>query len=305
MDSKVAFVALALLAIASAGPTAAEAQALGRSELAGACYDLSIGPWRSTQQLAEDSIYIAPPSRVRFDTARTERWPDRFVLLTAPGAVPSVHRHALWRSVGSDSLELMWSTGFSGLRMTLGGQRGELHGEARAFWDFDRTPSTADAIARRVPCAAPANPPAAAQRLVFRAVPLEGGDSVAVGATFSSIRAGADSVRGRQFRMRRAPAGPFAGATAVEVTVNRRDTVWRVEVTYPADTELESLVARLSSLLGRPVSRDTFRLRPSNDAASVSVAWSNRTTRLTLHRAKMMNGEWRVSAMLTDHRLRP
>jgi hypothetical protein len=87
--------------------------------------------------------------------------------------------------------------------------------------------------------------------------------------------------------------------------VNARDTIWRVEINYPGDTELESLVARLSSLLGTPVSRDTFRLRPSNEVASVGASWSNRTTRLTLRRDKMMNGEWRVSATLADHRLRP
>jgi hypothetical protein len=186
--------------------------------------------------------------------------------------------------------------------MTLGGQPSELRGEARAFWDFPRDPLTADAVARRVACDGPARLPA--QRLVLRAVPLEGGDSVAVGATLSSIRAGADSIRGRTFRMRRAPARPFAGATAVEVAVNRRDTVWRVEVFYPPDAQLESLVARLSSLLGPPVSRDTLR-QPPSAVGSVSVAWSNRTTRLTLSRWATTAGEPRITVLLTDHRLRP
>jgi hypothetical protein len=200
---------LLLLGIGLGRPAAAVAQALGRGDLAGTCYDLSLGPWRPTQLLSEDSIYIAPPSRVRFDSSRTERWPDRLVLVTAPGGYPSVHRYAFWRPVGSDSVELLWSTGYSGLRMTLGGRPSELRGEARAFWDFPRDPLTADVAARRVQCDPPARP--MAQRLVFRAVPLEGGDSVAVGATLTSIRAGADSLRGRSFRMRRAPAGPFAG----------------------------------------------------------------------------------------------
>jgi hypothetical protein len=226
-------------------------------------------------------------------------------MVTVPGGVPSVHRYAFWRPVGSDSVELMWSTGYSGLRMTLGGQPAELRGEARSFWDFPRTAMTADATARRVRCDAPAHPSAAAQRLVFRAVPLEGGDSVAIGATFSTISGGADLVRGRLFRMRRAPAGPFAGATAVEVSVNPRDTIWRVEINYPADTELDSLVARLSSLLGTPVSRDTFRLRTSNEVTSVGSSWSNRTTRLTVRRWTTTSGERRITAMLTDHRLRP
>jgi hypothetical protein len=294
---------LLLVAVDLAQTAGAMAQALGRSELAGACYDLSLGPWHPAQELREDSIYIAPPSRVRFDTARIERWrSEGFALRPAPGALPSVHRHAFWRSVG-DSVELLWSTGFSGLRMTLGGRPGELRGRARTFWDFGRTPTTADATARRVPCDASSQ--AVAQRLVFRAVPLEGGGSVAIGATLTSIRAAIDSVRGRLFRARRAPAGPFAGATAVEVAVNARDTVWRVEIPYPSGTDFESLVARFTRELGPLVSRDTLRLPPSTEAGSVSVAWSNRTTRLALRRWRTTGGEWRIAAMLTDHRIGP
>ena len=292
--SRCALGALVLLGVELSRPAGAVAQALSRGELAGACYDLSIGPWRPAERLRQDSIYIAPPSRVRFDTARAERWADHFVLLTAPGAVPSVHRFALWRPVGSDSVELIWSTGFSGLRMTLGGQPAELRGEARAFWDFLRAPLIADATARRVPCDTPARP--TAQRFVFRAVPLEGGDSVAVGAPFAPLRAQADSLHGRRFRVRRAPAGPFARAISVEVGVNARDTIWIMEVTYPAGTEFESLVAAFSRALGPPVSRYTV--------PSVWVTWSNRTTRLTLRRWATTSGERRITATLTDPRLR-
>jgi hypothetical protein len=285
---------LMLFGLELAHPAGAGAQALSHGGLTGACYDLSIGPWHPAQQLREDSIFVAPPSRVRFNTARSERRPDHFVLLTAPGALPSVHRYAMWRLVGSDTVELIWSTGFSGLRMTLGGRPGELRGLAQAFWDFPRTPLIADASARRVPCDPPARP--TAQRLVFRAVPLVDGDSVALGAPFAPVRPQADSLRGRRFRMRRAPTGPFARATSVEVGVNARDTIWIMEVSYPTGTEFESLVAELSSALGAPVSRDTV--------SSVWAAWSNRTTRLTLRRWATTSGERRITATLTDPRLR-
>jgi hypothetical protein len=77
------------------------------------------------------------------------------VLATPPGALPSIHRYALWQPALADSVQLIWSTGFSGLRMTVGGRLDELRGEAWAFWDFPRDPLTADAVAQRVPCDAP------------------------------------------------------------------------------------------------------------------------------------------------------
>jgi hypothetical protein len=296
----------AALAAGFGGPATVVAQALAPSQLAGACYDILMGPWRQpTDQLRADSIFIAPPSRVRFDTARSERQPDRFVLSTPLGALPSVHRMAYWWPLGSDSVALVWSTGYSGLRMRLGGEPAELRGEARAFWDFPRDPLTAGVTARRVLCDVPARPGVANQRFVIRAVGLEGGDSVALGTPFAAIRDRADSVRGRTFRMRRAPAGLFVGAKMVDVSRSIGDTIRRVEVTYAADAELESLVSRLSSTMGAPVSRDTSRLDAPAGPGRVTVTWSNRTTTLWLSRSRLTAGGWRVTAVLVDPRFRP
>jgi hypothetical protein len=296
---------LALAWVELARATAIGAQGLGRHYLAGACYDLSVGSWRPAPLRGADTIYIAPPSRVRFDTVRAERSSDRFAMTTAPGALPSVHRFAIWWPVGGDSVGLIWSTGFSGLRMKLGGQPDELRGEAEAFWDFPRDPLTAEVTARRVSCDAPPHPSVTAQRFVFRAVPLASGDSVPIGVPFISIRAIADSVRGRLFRMRHAPAAPFSGATAVEVSVNTRDTVWRVEVAYPPGTDFESLVARFATELGPPVSRSTLPNQPAPAVSSEWITWANRTTRLTLYHSVSTGGEPRITVVLTDHRLRP
>ncbi len=297
---------LLLLGVHLTRPVAAAAQALRPGDLAAACYDLSLGPWGPVPLRGGDTIYIAPPSRVRFDTVRAERRRGDFMLSTAPGALPSVHRYAYWLPAATeDSVELVWSTGFSGLRMTIGGTREELRGQASAFWDFPRQPLIADAVARRVSCDAPAHPSAAEQRLVLRAVPLEGGDSVAVGMPLAAIRPLADSLRGHTFRMRRAAAGAFAGATTVDVSVNRRDTVWRVMVDYPADTAFESLVARLSGPLGPPVSSDTLRLPASGEAVRLWAMWSNRTTQLAVHGRPMLGGSWRTSVIITDYRTGP
>jgi hypothetical protein len=284
-------------------PTAA-GQAATPAALAGVCYDLSLGPWRPRPLAGPDSIYIAPPSRVRFDTVRSERSPDRFALATPPGALPSVHRYAWWRPVDGDRVELLWSTGYSGLRMTLGGAQGELRGEARAFWDFPSDPLTADAVARRVACDGPAHPSATDQRFVFRAVPVAGGDSVAPGMPIGAVRSRADSLRGRTFRMRGAPGGPFARAASVEFSVNRRDTVWRVEVLYPEDADFESIATSFTRMLGAPLWRDTTRLG-SGEVGSVHVSWGNRTTQLTLRRSALFSGRWRTGIMLVDPRIRP
>jgi hypothetical protein len=52
------------------------------------------------------------------------------------------------------SIEVVWTTGFSGLVMGLTINGEELKGKAKTHWDFRRKQQTADVVARKVECQA-------------------------------------------------------------------------------------------------------------------------------------------------------
>jgi len=294
---------IAVLALHASIQGPAGAQQPDPGDLAGVCLELELGRWRPPP--GGDSLEIAPPSRVRFEATPDPRsTTGRFALVTVPGALSSIHRFSAWRPAGTDSVILAWSTGVAGLTITLPRTGTELRGTARAVWDTDRPPQTADAVARRVACDAP-HPPHARDRHVARAVPLEGGDSVALGQAFGRLRREADSVSGRTFRLRRTPTGLFAGARGIELLV-ADDTVRRIRVRYPSDVGFDTLVRAFTGVLGTPVTVDSPRTGDSAAARQSRVlGWMNRTTRLWLNRSALVRGGWEVVVLLVDPRYGP
>jgi hypothetical protein len=122
------------------------------------CYDLTLSPWSPDMKLGEDSEFITPPPRVQlFDKRGTAGFESAgYIVRPAPGIKPSIHRGAYWLPKGPRTIEIVWTTGFSGLSMELKTADAEiLRGKASTFWDFDRKKQTANVVAHRVDCSKP------------------------------------------------------------------------------------------------------------------------------------------------------
>lgn len=118
------------------------------------CWELRMDAWQPTLMLGADERIITPPSRVLIDSAIGTRPYERrnMLLRPAPGAAPSVHRYSWWNLGRGDSVQLRWTTGFSGVNMSLALARDTLRGYANTQWDFQRTPQQAEVTGWRVPC---------------------------------------------------------------------------------------------------------------------------------------------------------
>lgn len=159
--------------------------------VAPACYDLELGPWQPFIELEADSIYVAPPPRIFLDTvpgAGLGR-PTGYSLTTAPGAIPSIHRLSWWAPAGSDSIEFVWTTGFSGLRARLATTSRPLVGTAETSWDFGRPVQHATITATAISCDAPIREAYAFRYRFPRGIGMES-DSILVGKLLrrSSLR---------------------------------------------------------------------------------------------------------------------
>lgn len=118
------------------------------------CYELTLSAWRPNLSLGEDAIFLTPPHRIQLFAERgTQGWESEgYVVKPAPGEEPSIHRGSYWLSKSSHSIEIVWTTGFSGLVMGLKIEGTDLRGEAKSFWDFPRGRQTAQVTARKVEC---------------------------------------------------------------------------------------------------------------------------------------------------------
>ena len=91
-----------------------------------------MGAWVPQLMLGNDERIVTPPSRVLIDsTIGTRPYERRNLLLRpAPGAAPSVHRYSWWNMGRGDSIQLRWTTGFSGVNMSLSQEGDTLRGIA-------------------------------------------------------------------------------------------------------------------------------------------------------------------------------
>jgi hypothetical protein len=120
------------------------------------CYELTLSAWRPNLNLGEDAVFITPPHRVELLAERgTQGWESHgFIVRPAPGVPASIHRGSYWLPKGPRSIEVVWTTGLSGLVMELTINGEELKGKAKTHWDFLREQQKADVVARKVECQA-------------------------------------------------------------------------------------------------------------------------------------------------------
>ena len=118
------------------------------------CYEIGKLEWHPKFE-GEDLVFITPPERIQILAERGTfgREKDEYLVRPAPGFPNSIHRYSFWRPTGSHSLEIVWSTGLSGLTMRLKVDRDTLKGKAKPFWDFPSRGPTARVLAHKVDCA--------------------------------------------------------------------------------------------------------------------------------------------------------
>lgn len=161
------------------------------------CYELSLSPWRPNLNLGEDEVFITPPPRIQLFAERgKEGWESEgYIVKPAPSAKPSIHRGSYWLPRSADSIEIVWTTGFSGLLMGLRIEGSDLRGQAKSFWDFTRKRQTADVFARKVECEAVPNSVEAIQSKCKedtaqpKIVAGEGWGPVRIGAAYKAVDA--------------------------------------------------------------------------------------------------------------------
>jgi hypothetical protein len=120
-------------------------------DLAG-CYELQLTKWSPAISLGEDEIFISPPSRIILTSTPDDTW-EKHAYRAAPvdGAAPWGRTHSYWTS-SAQHVHIVWTTGFSGLRMDLKAQGADLIGTAQTFWDFSRPQQSSHVTATRVSC---------------------------------------------------------------------------------------------------------------------------------------------------------
>jgi hypothetical protein len=263
--------ALLLVLLSMSPPVSAQQQYTG-------CYDIDLGAWDPPAPGA-DSTYFAPPARVRLSEE-----PGRGIfggehgnaVDVVPGAMTSLHRYAWWRPLDSGGIEIVWSTGFSGLTATVSRASGDtLRGTAQTFTDVARsTAHIAELTAAPVNCDAPIAPARRLRHRYPRHVRLASGDSIALGDTLPR-GLDRDSGASRRFRINVDPAAPYRGAEQVEVNLGADRRIESLRLTYPAEISFETLLNRLEQELGPAEVQSARRAR--------MAAWSARTVLILLH----------------------
>jgi hypothetical protein len=96
--------------------------------LAGTC-------WEVTQPVESTNPELLLPPLVQLDSAPFQPGTERRRVVELPGSMPSVHHIAFWRTLPPDSVEIAWSTGFSGWVFRLGIAGDTLRGQAEEIYD--------------------------------------------------------------------------------------------------------------------------------------------------------------------------
>ena len=208
-------------------------------------------------------------------------------IVVPEGALPSVHS-LMWGEVVGDSLELVFSTGFGGVRATLGWTGDHWTGSAR--YRSDVTPHESDAgPIELTPVSCDSPPPVSSDAMlpITRFVELEGGLVISLGEPLPEDLETTPAL-GTTLTVTGRTTGLFAGADSVVVAAAEQTGVGTVFLYYTHNDAHSELETRFRSAYGDPDTgpdrrRQTFR---------------NPITRLTLWNW----GNGRAQVILSDPR---
>lgn len=122
------------------------------------CYELHLGRWWPWG-MGEDTQFATPPQRVELQLQHgTDGFEQNGLLIrTIPSGTAS-HRGSFWLPQDRGGVDLIWTSGFSGVSLRLNRHGKELRGWAHAFFDFPRPPHIARAAARPIACTSAPQP---------------------------------------------------------------------------------------------------------------------------------------------------
>jgi hypothetical protein len=122
------------------------------------CYELGPLEWKPDLELDKDeAVFITPPRRIELLAERGTQGKEKngYLVRPAPGFPKSIHRASYWQPTGVKTIEVVFTTGTSGLSMELELEGDSLRGIARTHWDFRRKVQTAHINAHRIECGVP------------------------------------------------------------------------------------------------------------------------------------------------------
>jgi hypothetical protein len=125
-----------------------------RPEAIQGCYDLPALSWKPDLKLGEDEDFITPPQRIQIlaDHGSVGLEKNGYLVRPAPGFPKSIHRASYWEATGPRAIEVVFTTGTSGLSMKLKVEGETLRGIAITHWDFPRRKQTAHVNAHKIEC---------------------------------------------------------------------------------------------------------------------------------------------------------
>jgi hypothetical protein len=133
-----------------------DAPPIARVKSLAGCYVLTLGSWSGPLPKNDAPAAYTPPTRFRLDTLATRQGGHA---VEPMNLVPSARPLTSWRPIASDSVRIVWSTGFGGVALQLRVVGDTLRGRATPFTDTPtgREPR-ASILAIRTGCA-PAGQP--------------------------------------------------------------------------------------------------------------------------------------------------
>ena len=235
---------------------------------------LEIGSGSGSEGAIPPRIEFAGPFRgFGPDTSRTQ-------IVVPEGALPSVHSMT-WGQIVGDSLNLVFSTRYGGVKATLGWTGDRWVGAARTFRDFG-PPFEFDAGSiELVPVSCDSPPPVSIDPMlpITRSVELEGGLAITLGEPLPEALETTPARRNTVIVIGRT-TGLFAGAESVEAEVGGR-RVTHIWLYYADPGVHSSLENRFRDAYGVP-----------EQMGGQTAVFLNRITSLSLTRLR--NGEAQV-----------
>jgi hypothetical protein len=115
------------------------------------CYELQLGRWWPWS-MGDDTKFVTPPQHIELRLQRGTELFERNGLLIRAIPPSASRRSSFWLLQGRDGVDLIWTSGFSGVSLRLKKHEKELRGWAHAFFDSPRPPHLAHVRARPIPC---------------------------------------------------------------------------------------------------------------------------------------------------------
>lgn len=247
------------------------------SETANGCHDVTVGEWAVEKPVPGQEPEPVPsaepvpgttnsstevPPRIEF--GGPVEWDSSYTEIVVPkGALPSVHND-MRGLVVDDSLFLVFSTGFSGVRARLGRFGEGWTGTAR--WFVDVLPFQVNVRAMNLtPVSCDSPPPVSIDALrpaIPRSVELEGGQAITL---WEPLPESVDTIRAGRLHVVGRTAGLFGATDSIAVRLRRRGgLVESITLWYPnADAH--------AAVLGRLRDRYGLSASASNPVTGLSV----------------------------------